>query len=343
MKDIYISGEPQQVEFEDIYSDSSSGMTPPPAGEPKKRKKKHTLRKIIAVILIILLAPAAVISIIAALSDYTREDLKTNDYISSSELHSNPMVTNILLIGTDEESGGASRSDSMILLSLDFLHSKIKLTSFLRDCQVDIPSSGKKMKLNAACVYGGAQLVCDTIEYNFRVNINHYIKVDFEMFTKIIDELGGIDVEVTQKEAEFINRTTRQTIQSGEKVHLNGEEALVYARIRKLDSDYMRTYRQRQIISAMIEKFKSTSPFSLIKTVNKVLPLLESDLSPLEISSTAYKGLIAALKFDIMQTKMPRDEMMTTGYSGSQWVEIPDLEKCREGLYDFIYKASEEE
>ena len=342
MKDIYISGEPQKVEFEDIYSNSGS-VSEPPADKKPKKKKKRTLKKIIICLIIILLLPAVIICITAAFADYTREDLKSNDYISSSELHSNPLVTNILLIGTDEESGGASRSDSMILLSLDYIHGKIKLTSFLRDCQVDIPSTGKKMKLNAACVYGGAQLVCDTIEYNFRVNINHYIKVDFEMFTEIIDELGGVDVEVTAKEAEFINRTTRQKIQSGEKVHLNGEEALVYARIRKLDSDYMRTYRQRKIISALIYKFKNTSPLSLLKTVNKVLPLLESDLSPIEISSTAYKGLIAAMRFEIMQTKMPKDEMMTTGYSGSQWVEIPDLEKCRQGLYDFIYKSTESE
>ena len=340
MKDVYISGEPQEIEFEDIYSDSAYNENPNPDKKPKK--KKHILRKIIAIILIITLIPAIIIGTVALISDYTREDLKKNEYISSYELHSNPMVTNILLIGTDEESGGASRSDSMILLSLDFIHGKIKLTSFLRDCQVDIPSTGKKMKLNAACVYGGAQLVCDTIEYNFRVNINHYIKVDFEMFTKIIDELGGIDIEVTDKEAEFINRTTRQNIKSGDSVHLNGEEALVYARIRKLDSDYMRTYRQRKIISAVIDKFKHTSPLSLIKTINSVLPLLETDLNAAEISATAYKGLIAALKFDIMQTKMPRDEMMTTGYSGSQWVEIPVLDKCREGIYEFIYKSSDE-
>lgn len=340
MKDVYISGEPQEVEFEDVYSDSSFNETPQPAKKPKKR---HRLKKLIVILVIILLIPGIIIGAAALLSNYTREDLKKNEYISSSDLYSNPLVTNILLIGTDEESGGTSRSDSMILLSVDFIHSKIKLTSFLRDCQVDIPSTGKKMKLNAACVYGGAQLVCDTIEYNFRVDIDHYIKVDFEMFTKIIDELGGIDIEVTPKEAEFINRTTRQTVRSGDNVHLNGEEALVYARIRKLDSDYMRTYRQRKIISALIDKFKHTSPFSLIKTVNSVLPLLETDLSAAEISASSYKGLIAALKFDIMQTKMPRDEMMTTGYSGSQWVEIPDLDKCREGIYEFIYKSSEEE
>ncbi len=341
MKDVYISGEPQEIEFEDVYSDSSFNESPPQ--KQKQKKKKHRLRKIILVCLIIIIVPAVIIGVAALFSDYTRTDLKNNEYISSTQLNSSPFVTNILLLGTDEESGGTSRSDSMILLSLDFLHGKIKLTSFLRDCQVDIPSTGKKMKLNAACVYGGAQLVRDTIEYNFRVKINHYIKVDFEMFTKIIDELGGIDVEVTQKEADFINRTTRQTIQSGENVHLNGDEALVYARIRKLDSDYMRTYRQRKIVSALIDKFKHTSPFSLFRTVNSVLPLLETDLSAAEISVTSYKGLFAALKFDILQTKMPKDDMMTTGYSSSQWVEFPDLDKCREGIYEFIYKASDEE
>ncbi len=126
MKDLYISGEPQEVEFEDVYSDSSFNETPPPAKKPKK--KKHRLRKLIVILLIILLIPGIIIGAAALLSDYTREDLKKNEYISSSDLHSNPLVTNILLIGTDEESGGTSRSDSMILLSVDFIHSKSKLT-----------------------------------------------------------------------------------------------------------------------------------------------------------------------------------------------------------------------
>ena len=344
MKDIYFSNNNEPVEIEDIYSDSSfeNGQPQPPAPGRKQKKKRHPVRTIIKIIVSAIIIVSLLISGMALISKYTRSDLKKNEYVTGSELANNPLITNILLIGTDEESSGTARSDSMILLSLDFIHGKIKMTSFLRDCWVEIPSSGKKMKLNAAFVYGGAQLLCDTIEYNFRVDIDHYVKVDFEMFTGIINKLGGIDIEVTQKEADFINRTTRHTIESGSSVHLNGDQALVYARIRKLDSDYMRTYRQRKIIGALIEKVKHSSPFELIKTVNSVLPMLETDISALEMPLNAYRGILSAVMFDIVQTKMPRDEMMTTGYVGSQWAEIPDLEKCREGIYKFIYTSDSE-
>ena len=84
------------------------------------------------------------------------------------------------------------------------------------------------------------------------------------MFTQIIDKLGGVDVEVTEKEAKFINRTTRYTVESGESVHLDGAKALVYCRIRKLDTDYMRTYRQRKVITALINKAKRTPLTKLV-------------------------------------------------------------------------------
>ncbi len=345
MKDIYISGAPREIAMEDIYS-SSPGPDRAPEQMPRKGKKRHKkksrFRKFIKAVFIIFIVITVIISGAALVSGYTRSPLRHNEYISFSELNNNPLVTNILLIGTDEESGGAARSDSMILVSLDYVHGKIKLTSFLRDCLVEIPSKGKKMKLNAAFVYGGAQLLCDTIEYNFRVDIDHFVKVDFEMFTKMIDKLGGIDIEVTAAEAKFINRTTRHTITSGESVHLNGAQALVYARIRKLDSDYMRTFRQRKIITALIKKFTHSSPPETFRAVTSVLPLLETDLNPFEIAFTAYKGGFAALLFKIQQIRIPGDSMMTSGFVGSQWAEIPDMEKCRQALYDFIYTAYKE-
>ncbi len=341
MKDIYISGSQSLPEKVDIFSDSSfeNGNPVPHEKKKKRKRKKSKAAKVIKAVFAVFICVTLLISGLAFVSGYSYKSLKYNEYISFFELRNNPLVTNILLIGTDEESGGASRSDSMILLSLDYIHGKIKMTSFLRDCLVEIPSKNKKMKLNSAFVYGGAQLLCDTIEYNFLVDIDHYIKVDFEMFTEIIDKIGGIDVEVTKAEAQFINRTTRHTVSSGESVHLNGSQALVYARIRKLDSDYMRTFRQRKIITALIDKITHTSPPKLFGAVNSVLPLLETDLNPFEIAFTSYKGLFAAVFFKIQQIKMPEDNMMTTGYVGSQWAEIPDIEKCRSGIYDFIYKS----
>lgn len=342
MKDIYISDGPVEVNLQepDYPVTPQPPYTPEPEQQPqkKKRKKHKFIKKLLRTLVIIFIVVTLIISGTAVISGYTRENLKSNSYISFSELNNNPLVTNILLIGTDDSDGSASRSDTMLMVSLDYIHGKIKLTSFLRDCRVEIPSTGKQMKLNAACVYGGPQLVCDTIEYNFRVDIDHYMKVNFEMFTEIIDAIGGIDVEVTKQEADFINRTTRHTVSSGDSVHLNGAEALVYVRIRKLDSDYMRTFRQRKVVTALLSKMKRSSPLTLLRAVKDIMPLIQTDLNAFEIALLAYKAGFAALFFEIQQMKIPEDNMMTTGYVGSQWVEIPDLDACRKGLYEFIYK-----
>ena len=332
MKDIYISRnhneEPEEI---DVFS-----VSPEPE-EPKKPKKKHRLRRFICTVLIILLLPALPVMAAAAVSGYTRNDLKRNEYVSFGDVAKNPLVSNILLLGVDGEEGQSSRSDSMILVSIDFVHQKIKLTSFLRDCWVEIPSKGKNAKLNAAYAYGGPQLAKDTIEYNYGVGIDHFIKVDFRMFKMIIDKLGGVDVEVTKKEADFINKTTRQTVESGSSVHLNGEEALVYCRIRKLDTDYMRTFRQRKVITALLNKAKKASAADLIAMAKEVFPLIETDLSPSEISILAYKGTAALLGFDLVQTRVPTDDQMRTDTVSGQWVEIADMDAVREYLYDFIY------
>lgn len=338
MKDIYFSPQPQEIPFEDIYSDSS--MTPQNGEEEpkKKKKKKHRFLKwVLKVSVSLFLFLSLIISGMALVSGYSRVNLSNNKYISNSELKSSPFVTNILLIGADASDGGNSRSDSMILVSIDYAHFKIKLTSVLRDSQVTSPVRNKQIKLNSAYSSGGAQELIDTLEYNFRVNIHHFIKVDFEMFTQLIDKLGGIDIEVTEKEARFINRTTRHTISSGDSVHLDGAKALVYARIRKLDSDYMRTFRQRKVITAIIDKMKSQPITEIVRIVTSVLPLLETDLNCFEVTGLAYKGGFAALLFKIESLRIPDDGDMTTGYLGSQWVVKPNMEACREKIKDFIY------
>lgn len=303
----------------------------------KRRKKHRLLKTVVSLILIILIAFSAIILAASATSGYTKGELGENSYISGSSLASSPLITNILLIGVDEKLDNSQRSDSMMLLSIDMLHAKIKLTSFLRDSWVEIPSKGTYAKLNAACSYGGPQLVVDTIEYNFRVDISHYIMVDFEMFTDIVDNLGGVDVEVTKAESDFINKTTRHTVSHGENIHLDGAQALVYCRIRKLDSDYMRTFRQRKVITALINKAKAAGAAMLLDAVQDVFPLIETDMNPFEITGLAYQGMLSLLAFDILQSRIPQDcDAKGATISGQSVVEI-DLDASRSYLHDFIY------
>lgn len=327
----------------DIYQQQQQQYYQPPIKpeepeKPKKAKKKRGfLKKLIIAVAAIAIAAFVLVFALAVSVDYTKVDLDKNEYISQSELSSSRQVTNILFLGVDDEAGGVSRSDSMILLSVDYKHGKIKLTSFLRDSWVEIPSKGKKAKLNASYAYGGPQLVVDTIEYNFHIDIDHYVMVDFEMFTQIIDELGGVEVEVTEKEAKFIRSTTRhKDMESGE-VTLDGAKALVYCRIRKLDSDYMRTARQRKVISALIQKVAKTDIGTLIETVQTVFPLIQTDMNEAELTGLAFKAGFGVLAFDIQQTRAPIEEHMKASTVNGQWVEILELENVREYLYDFIY------
>ena len=338
MEDIYISKRRQSVTEYDL---KNFEMPPPPPQKPtpspKKKKKRGPIKTIAIVLAAVILFSTVFIFVFAAASGYTREDLEKNRYIGAFDVKSSPFVSNILLMGVDEDVESASRSDSMILVSLDYKHMKIKLTSFLRDSWVDIPSKGKKAKLNAACSYGGPQLVLDTIEYNFGVDIDHYVMVDFNMFTNIIDSLGGVDVEVTKKEAKFINRTTRHTVDYGESVHLNGDEALVYCRIRKLDSDYMRTYRQRKVITALIGQAKSAGIGKILSTMMDVFPMIKTDMSAAEITALAYKGGFGVLAFDIEQNRVPTDDHMYPDTINGQWVEVVDIDATKDYLQEYIY------
>ncbi len=311
--------------------------------EKKKHKKTGILRFIVTVISIVAIivgGTAGSVFFVASTVDYNKVDLESNPYIAASDLNSSKRVYNILFLGVDgTDNSNSLRSDSMMLVSIDAANKKIKLTSFLRDSWVEIPSKGKKAKLNAAFSYGGAQLAVDTIEYNFHIDIDHYVMVNFDMFTQIIDSLGGIEVEVTEKEARFINKTTRHTVESGENVLLNGAEALVYCRIRKLDSDYMRTFRQRKVITALINRAKESELAELYETVTAVFPLIQTDMSAGELTQLFFKAGFALVAYsDIQQTQAPIEEHFKAGYtSGGQWAEFIDLEAVREYLYKFIY------
>ena len=181
----------------------------------KKEQKANRPRRrggcgsaFLSLFLILVILYLAMSTVFLARMDYEPGQHKSNSHISSFSLKKSPLITNILLLGVDNREGetGFQRADTMMLISIDNLHQKIKFTSFLRDSYVEIPGHGM-MKLNAASSLGGIQLTIDTIEYNYKVKINKYMEVDFNAFTAIIDALGGVDVPVTAKEAAYLNST----------------------------------------------------------------------------------------------------------------------------------------
>lgn len=354
----------------DIYS-SSKG---PNSRMPRRsvNSKKLRKRKIIFACAIIL---SAVVGLIGGAMIYTYRMLDSlnyqpiqdggTEYVAGSAC--DPMILNVALFGVDrhEESDVHSRSDSILILSLDSRHKKIKLTSLMRDLWVHIPGY-KDNRINAAIALGGESLAIKTIEQNFGIKIDRFCTVDFEGFRDIIDIIGGLDMEITAKEAHHINRLLLELdsafIQGGIKPfkspllkevdgihHLNGAQALQYARSRKvptaegLHDDYARTFRQRRVISLLINKFKSSSLPQILAVIEKAGPYVRTNLKKSEII-TLGKNSLKYLQYEFVEFRIPQDGNFSgQNINGAAVLVIDDLNKARYELAKFIYEDSVKE
>ncbi len=355
MEDIYIGSKKQpRSNAGDIYITPRGGhhepdYEPPVPNEPHKKEKSNKKKKkgffkrlksfVLAVLLIFAIITGVIYATFASVN-YNETGHGENVFLDEDELMQSPAVKNILLIGVDRRNtNDSSRSDTMLMVSINTATRKIKLTSFMRDTYVYIPERKGNAKLNAACTWGGAQMVMDTIEYNFNVKIDHYMLVDFAMFEDIIENLGGIEVEVTEKEAKYMrDRVHLKNVVSGESVKLNGKEALWYCRIRELDSDFMRTKRQRKVVEAIIDKAKSTNPIKLYRLLSDVVTLIETDMSPATLTWLTMNGLLRYLHYDIEQGRVPAEDTWVSQTISGQSVLSVDLGENREYLEEFIYE-----
>lgn len=323
----------------------------PPVKRSKKPKKKikgpkAVLIGIIAFILAIILLIVMLLNGVLGKINY--DEHKDNEYVTSSELHSSPLVKNILLLGVDarsDEKSETSRADSMMLISIDMKHKCIKMTSFLRDTWVYIPGHDGEQRLNAACSYGGYQGVVDTIEYNFGVDIDGYVVADFEMFKVLVDSIGGVEVEVTEKEAKEVTKHKKRygnvKLEAG-KHKLTGEQALAYCRIRKIDTDFQRTKRQRTVMTSILKEVKSSNPFTLYKMASNAAPYIETDLTKGQLKRTALCAVMC-LSGDMVQTKVPFDGTWEYANIRGNSVITINKDKNKEQLIDYIYNKTAQE
>ena len=203
-------------------------------------------------------------------------------------------MTNILLIGLDARPGETTgRSDTMILLTLDAEHNCIKLTSFMRDLYVEIPGR-KNNRLNAAYVFGGPELLMKTMKKNFGIEVDHYVAVNFSILADVIDQLGGLVIDVPEKYLPRINAVIYQDnlvlglpdtdgyIQEAGEQLLTGKQAQAYARYRygTPDGDFGRTVRQREVVLKCLEKIKSLSMTELVQlAINNLDNVVENTTS----------------------------------------------------------------
>ena len=253
-------------------------------------------------------------------------------------------VVNILLVGQDRREGEeGNRSDSMILCSFNRRDKKLVMTSFLRDLYVPIPGCGSN-RINAAYAIGGTELLVRTLEENFAITVDGCVQVDFGQFSGILDRLGGVKLELRQDEAAEINRILGSSLQAGPQT-LNGEQALTYARIRKLDADgdFSRTDRQRKVLGAVWDTYKDSSLPTLVRTLGSLLPMIETDMGSGELLSTAVGIFPYLAEADTVSMRIPEADYCTDRMIDGMAVLEADMETARERLHRQLYGTPDPE
>lgn len=257
---------------------------------------------------------------------------------------------NILLLGIDFLEDGQQRSDSMMIASVGY--NSVRLTSVMRDTLVDIPGYGEH-KLNSAYSYGGAEMAMRVVNETFKLNITNYIAVDFSTMVDLVDAIGGVDVEVEDKELEHLNKYAYDTFKKinavnpekyghyinsqpytqGGTLHLNGLFATGYSRIRLIDTDYKRAQRQRRVLSAILEQVKGSvwNPLMYERLYQVYLDSVRTNLSLAELISIGEKALVAGR---IETERMPKDEYI---YDDQSAIHIIDPQGNISAMHDFLY------
>lgn len=335
-----------------VQNRTPQGRAPqrPPVKPPKPDTKKTAIIAVCSLVAVFILGLFGYGYSILGNIDYD-DTIVENAYVDEEDLLQSSKVENILIIGSDEREEGSAeaelvsgqRADTMILFSIDKKNKQIKLTSFLRDSYVYIPSEGYEDKLNAAYSLGGIQLTMDTIEYNFGVKIDSYVTVNFAVFKQFIDLLGGIPVEVADYEAEYMVDVCKYPRTKAGLNQFNGAYALMYCRIRYLDNDLYRTQRQRKVIKAVIGEAAKTNLFKLMSIVKQVVPNIRTDISRNDLISLGLGAAVKFLRYDIVQQQIPANGTWWDETIYGQDVIVFNEEDNRDILEKFIFEKYVEE
>lgn len=259
-------------------------------------------------------------------------------------------VKNILLIGNDSRTQDESgRSDAMILISISSKTNSIHMTSLLRDIYVDIPGHDGN-RLNAAYAYGGPELLMETLEENFGIEVNRYMLVNFQAFANLVDAVGGVDLEVTNEEVQYINGYLVEYNQLEGKaegtdyldtslsgmVHLNGPQALAYCRNRYIGTDFARTERQRKVLSAAMK----SAPAALLTNAGELIEGIASNVTT-NLTKSEMSGLMiqapAMLTYDLIQGSIPLEGTYSNATIRGMSVLEVDFEANKQYIQTEIY------
>ena len=261
-------------------------------------------------------------------------------------------ITNILLVGTDGEYiEKGNRSDSMMVVTIDSKNKDIRISSIARDTYVDIPGYSTE-KLTHAYAYEGIDLLKEVFKVNFNLNIDKYIAVNFVSFMDIMDELGGVEVNVEEKDIKEINKyidacygyyknkdeKDKEYITKSGVQRLNGYQALAFSRIRYTDSAFARDNRHREVAESVYKEFAQKGVETYKKCAEIILNNTKTNISPIEMMNLAYTVLKINDK-DIEQFQFPLAEYRNGHIISKQkgWVLEWDKEPNLEAWHKFIF------
>lgn len=251
---------------------------------------------------------------------------------------------NILLIGVDQSSPGTrGRSDTMMLARVEPSTGEVRLVSFLRDLYLPIPGVGKT-RLNAAYQHGGEALLKQTLAKNFDLSVDHTVTVNFSMLRDLVDQLGGVELDIAEKERKALNKLIREynadfgltggeITESGTQV-LDGRQALCYSRLRKIDSDFQRTSRQQRVLEGVLRRLSQMSKWQLLRLAVQNLSRVETDLTFGDLAALA--PLLAGDGLSLECTRVPFEGSYREETIRGMMVLVPDLSACQSKLRRFL-------
>ncbi len=272
--------------------------------------------------------------------DFTGETIDPTDVQweenTEPEKHAEHII-NIMLIGQDRRPGeGRTRSDSMILCTINKKTKELTMTSFMRDMYVQIPGY-QDNRMNATYAFGGMKLLNACLKENFGVYVDGNIEVDFDGFTDVIDLVGGVDIRLSNSEANHLIAKGYNVVAGMN--HMDGATALEHARNRSVGSgDFSRTKRQRDVLSAVLEKCKSLGLTQLNSLLESILPLITTDMSNREIMDCFVDVAPMLGSMKLTTQRIPLDDTYKYASIRGMSVLMPDLEANRQFLKELMTK-----
>lgn len=329
------------------------------------KKRKWKIGRIVLVLIFVLLIGLgiAIGSFISGkLANLNMQEIDTSDLAVNGDLYNavsdtltqsefNDVIC-IALFGTDSrdtDNMSAGRSDTIIIASINTKFKTVKLISIPRDTYVEVPGHGKT-KINHAYAYGQEQLAIKTINQNFGLSITEYATIDFSGLIHIINQIGGIQMNITKTEMEYINShsydaykvtgNTKKNVSSYGNVTLSGEQALTHSRNRTVGNDFTRAGRQREVLEAMMNKMIGLGTSKLLELSDSFLKEVKTN-----INVTSYIGQLTNIMMNSSEymSHITSLQIPSTDYGKGQMISgvyyfVADAEQMKQDMIDNIYK-----